>query len=222
MKSAIVIFPGSNCDKDLFKALKETTKNKVYFIWHKEKLLPHDIDVVFLPGGFSYGDYLRSGAIASKSPIMNEVIKFANKGGYVVGICNGFQILTETKILPGVLLRNKKIKFICEIQKIQICSKNSIFTNKINEKNSIIKVPISHHDGNYFSDNKTLDELESEERVVFRYTKNPNGSLNNIAGIISKNRRVLGMMPHPERPNNKFNKGVSGKKLFISMIKNFN
>ena len=222
MRSAIVVFPGSNCDNDLFKALKCLTKNKIHFLWHKEKNLPNDIDIIFLPGGFSYGDYLRSGAIASNSPIMNEVIKFINKGGYVVGICNGFQILTETKILPGILLRNQKIKFICGVQKIKISSNKTIFTQNLSKKKSIIKIPISHHDGNYFCDSKTLNELEDEERVVFRYIKNPNGSLNNIAGIVSKNRRVLGMMPHPERPNKNFNKGISGKSIFVSMISNFN
>ncbi len=222
MKSAIVVFPGSNCEIDLKSALDKTSKNKTELLWHKEKNLPKNLDIIFLPGGFSYGDYLRSGAIASKSPIMSEVIKFANNGGYIFGICNGFQILTETKILPGVLQRNKHIKFICNIQKILISSYNTIFTGNISLKKNTLKIPISHHDGNYYCNNEILKELQEEDRIVFKYLKNPNGSLNDIAGIVSKNRRVLGMMPHPERPNEKFKDGNSGQGIFNSILNYFN
>ena len=222
MKSAIIVFPGSNCEIDLKSALKKTSKKKIELLWHKEKSLPKNLDIIFLPGGFSYGDYLRSGAIASKSPIMSEVIKFANNGGYIFGICNGFQILTETKILPGVLLRNQHIKFICNIQKISISSYDTIFTNNISLKKNTLKIPISHHDGNYFCNNEILKELKEEDRIVFKYLKNPNGSISDIAGIVSKNRRVLGMMPHPERPNKNFEDGNSGQEIFNSILKFFN
>ena len=198
MRSAIIVFPGSNCDSDLQKAVSEVTNEPPFMVWHESTKLPSRLDILFLPGGFSFGDYLRCGAMAANSPIMDEVIKFAIRGGYILGICNGFQILTESGLLKGCLLRNSSLNFICKNQRLYVVSKDSIFTKgfKVNQN---IKLPIAHQDGNYHVTKKDLNFLEAENLIAFRYINNPNGSTSDIAGILSSNRRVLGMMPHPER-----------------------
>ena len=207
MKFAVVVFPGSNCDHDAYSAIKKNLGEDAQFLWHKDTEIPKDIDCIILPGGFSYGDYLRSGAIAQFSPVMNEVKKFADKGGYVMGICNGFQVLTETGLLPGALLRNKNLSFICKDVHLKIINKESPFTSGIKDK-EVLRIPIAHGEGNYFAEQKVIDELENENRIIFKYSDeegnittevNPNGSINNIAGIVNKKGNVLGMMPHPER-----------------------
>jgi phosphoribosylformylglycinamidine synthase len=206
MKSAVIIFPGSNCDRDAFEALQKFD-NKAQKIWHQETKLDDDLDLIVVPGGFSYGDYLRSGAMAAISPVMQEVKRLANKGVKVLGICNGFQILTESGLLDGVLLRNKKMKFICRKVGLRVENSDSSFTKKY-KKNQIIRVPIAHMDGNYFADAEVLKRLEDNGNVAFRYVDiegnlsddgNPNGSALNIAGIFNDQKNVLGMMPHPER-----------------------
>jgi len=221
MKAAIIIFPGSNCDRDLAVAFEKVTGKKVTLIWHKEAIIPKNIDIIGIPGGFSYGDYLRSGAIAAKSPICNAVVNFANAGGYVLGICNGFQILTETKILPGTLMRNKGLKYICKDTELLIENNNTVFTHGY-QKQQKVTLPIAHHDGNYFADNDTLSFLYDNNSVAFTYLKNPNGSINNIAGILSKNKRVLGMMPHPERLNDTQLGGTDGALIFGALDTIFN
>ena len=207
MKFAVVVFPGSNCDHDAYSAIKKNLGEDAQFLWHKDTEIPKDIDCIILPGGFSYGDYLRSGAIAQFSPVMNEVKKFADKGAYVIGICNGFQVLTETGLLPGALLRNKNLSFICKDVHLKIVNKESPFTSGIKDK-EVLRIPIAHGEGNYFAEQKVIDELENENRIIFKYSDeegnittevNPNGSINNIAGIVNKKGNVLGMMPHPER-----------------------
>ncbi|MBP05562.1 MAG: phosphoribosylformylglycinamidine synthase I [Chloroflexi bacterium] len=194
-------------------------------MWHKDQTL-HGIDLVILPGGFSYGDYLRTGAIASFSPIIEQVIEFANKGGPVIGICNGFQILCESKLLPGILIKNKKLSFVCEWSNLKVNNK-SIFSSEY-KNNEIIKIPISHGEGNYQADKSIINELESENRIIFRYSSesgqindsnNPNGSINNIAGIINKEGNVLGMMPHPEKASEKLIGGDDGLGIFKSVLK---
>jgi phosphoribosylformylglycinamidine synthase I len=221
MKAAIIIFPGSNCDRDLAVAFEKVTGKKVTLIWHKEAIIPKNIDIIGIPGGFSYGDYLRSGAIAAKSPICNAVVNFANAGGYVLGICNGFQILTETKILPGTLMRNKGLKYICKDTELLIENNNTVFTHGY-QKQQKVTLPIAHHDGNYFADNDTLSFLYDNNSVAFTYLNNPNGSIKNIAGILSKNKRVLGMMPHPERLNDTQLGGTDGALIFGALETIFN
>ncbi len=205
-KSAIIVFPGSNCDRDIASAL-EKVGSKVEKIWHQETSLPSDLDLIVLPGGFSYGDYLRSGAMAKISPVMMEVKNLAKKGINILGICNGFQILTEAELLPGVLMRNKNMKFICKNVHLKVENNQSRFTSKYKE-HQIIEIPIAHMDGNYFADEDTIKLIEENNQVAFRYCSlsgsldqkfNPNGSVNNIAGIFNKERNILGMMPHPER-----------------------
>lgn len=216
MKVGIVVFPGSNCDNDLFFAFKKQNIYKVTFLWHKDSELPNDLDLCAIPGGFSFGDYLRTGAIASKSPIINAIIKFAKSGGFILGICNGFQILCETRLLPGVLLRNKSTKFVCKDQILQVCNSNTSFSNLYNEKEEVI-FPIAHHDGNYFVDNETKKMIEDNNQIAFKYLKNnPNGSIDNIAGVYSKNYKILGLMPHPERRVSS-DIGIDGEKLFRSL-----
>ena len=197
MRAAVIIFPGSNCDRDMLSALSfaghETIK-----IWHKETELPKNIDLIAIPGGFSFGDYLRCGAIAAKSPIFNEVIRHINRGGYALGICNGFQILTEAGILPGILQQNIGTKFISKVLDLRVNNSSSTFTHKY-ATNSIISIPIAHHEGNYFASKDDLKNLRDKDCIAFEYIDNPNGALDNIAGILSENHRVLGMMPHPER-----------------------
>jgi phosphoribosylformylglycinamidine synthase I len=197
MKVGVIVFPGSNCDHDAWYAINENLHSKADFIWHDSHDLG-DVDAVLLPGGFSYGDYLRCGAIARFSPVMEAIRKFASGGGLVLGICNGFQILVEAGLLPGALLRNQDLKFICRQVALRTETSDSPFTSKLH-KGQILRMPIAHGEGRYFADKRTLDELEAEDRVVFRYVENPNGSLRSIAGILNRARNVLGMMPHPER-----------------------
>src|SRR4051794_9974794 len=197
MKFGVVVFPGSNCDHDAWYAVAHNLGQPAEFIWHDASTVG-DVDAVILPGGFSYGDYLRCGAIARFSPVMNAVKKFAADGGLVLGVCNGFQILTESGLLPGALLRNAGLKFICKDVALRVETTASPFTES-GEKGSIVQFPIAHGEGCYVADERTLDELEAEDRVVFRYVDNPNGSARSIAGILNQRRNVLGMMPHPER-----------------------
>ncbi len=217
MKSAVIVFPGSNCDRDLAVAFERSSGIKSQMIWHKDAHLPDNIDIVAIPGGFSFGDYLRCGAIAARAPIMQSIVEFANKGGHVLGICNGFQVLIESGLLPGTLMRNSGLKFVCKDLELTTETTNSPFTNRFG-KGQKITVPVAHHDGNYIADDRLLAELNGEDRVAFRYVENPNGSVENIAGILSKNRRVLGMMPHPERLNDPALGGEDGAKLFDSLV----
>ncbi len=224
MKFGVVVFPGSNCDMDMIYILEKIMKQNVVKLWHKDTDL-QEVDFVILPGGFSYGDYLRSGAIAKFSPIMREIVGFANAGGYVMGICNGFQILTESGLLPGALLHNSSQKFICKNTYLKVNSKNSLITNKYG--NSVIKIPVAHAEGRYYTDKKTLKLLSDNDQILFKYSdeegniteaSNPNGSLMNIAGICNKERNVFGMMPHPERASDNELNNKDGKQLFESII----
>lgn len=226
MRFGIVVFPGSNCDWDCYHVITGVLKQKARFLWHKETKLP-SLDCLILPGGFSYGDYLRTGSIARFSPIMNEVVKFALSGGIVIGICNGFQILTEAGLLPGALMRNAGLKFICEIVSLWVENTNTIFTKRYAPPpppsrgggRVIVRMPIAHGEGNYFADEETLNRLEGEGRIVFRYDPvNPNGSQRNIAGIINQEGNVLGMMPHPERCAEMVLGYEDGRKVFESLI----
>ncbi|MGR3804798.1 phosphoribosylformylglycinamidine synthase subunit PurQ [Marinibacterium profundimaris] len=215
MKAAVVVFPGSNCDRDLAVAFRDAGA-EVEMVWHKDTALPEGVDVVGVPGGFSFGDYLRCGAIAANSPICKAVAGHAERGGYVLGICNGFQVLAETKLLPGALLRNVNQHYICRNVGLEVVTSNSAYTEGYNAGQEIT-IPIAHHDGNYFADADTLDRLEGEDLVAFRYTDNPNGSQRDIAGILSPNRRVLGMMPHPERAADAALGGADGAALFRAL-----
>lgn len=197
MKFGVVVFPGSNCDRDCFHVVKAVIKQPVEYIWHKTTQLDN-FDCIIIPGGFSYGDYLRCGAIARFSPIMDSVIKFANNGGLVIGICNGFQVLLEAGLLPGAMLRNKNLHFICKYVDLKVESTASPFSSQY-KKGQVVRIPIAHNEGNYYIDDKGLAELKKNDQIVFRYTDNPNGAVDDIAGIVNKNRNVLGMMPHPER-----------------------
>ena len=213
MKAAVIVFPGSNCDRDLSIAFEKVTGTKTKLIWHKDAVIPHAIDVIGIPGGFSFGDYLRVGAIAAQSPICKALVDYVNSGGYVLGICNGFQILTETNILPGTLIRNQGLKYICSEIELSVENNNTAFTHGYQNKQNI-KLPIAHHDGNYFADNDTVKSLNDKDCIAFKYTKNPNGSIYDIAGILSENKRVLGMMPHPERLNDQSLGGADGGLIF--------
>ena len=215
MKAAVIVFPGSNCDRDLAVAFRAVGAD-VEMVWHKDTALPAGVDIIGVPGGFSFGDYLRCGAIAAQSPICREVRSHAERGGYVLGICNGFQVLTETELLPGVLLRNAGLKYICKTVGLRVETSASVFTEGYNA-GDIANIPIAHHDGNYFADEQTLKRLEEEDRIAFRYTENPNGSRSDIAGILSENRRVLGMMPHPERAADIGHGGTDGAALFRAL-----
>ncbi|MCU0406951.1 MAG: phosphoribosylformylglycinamidine synthase subunit PurQ [Ignavibacteriaceae bacterium] len=226
-KFGVVVFPGSNCDHDTYYVLKKIFDLDVIFLWHKQSSL-ENCDVIILPGGFSYGDYLRTGAIARFSPIMNEVINFANKGGFVLGICNGFQILLEAGLLPGVMIRNESLNFVCKDIYLKTENKETVFTKEIDGQN-VIKVPIAHGEGNYFADDNTLKILEDNNQIVFRYSKrdgsitnsaNPNGSVRNIAGIINRAGNVLGMMPHPERSSDSVLGKTDGSLIFKSLVNN--
>ena len=216
MKAAIITFPGSNCDRDLAQAFERAGAD-VTRVWHKDSALPAGTDVVGVPGGFSFGDYLRCGAIAAQSPISAAVRAHAARGGYVLGICNGFQVLTEMGLLPGALMRNAGLKFICKTVGLKVAMTDSAFTSGY-VLGQTIQVPIAHHDGNYTVDAKTLARLEGEGRVAFRYADNPNGSMGDIAGVLSENMRVLGMMPHPERVVDPLNGGTDGRALFDGLI----
>ncbi len=217
MKTAVITFPASNCDRDARTALAKVTGREPVAIWHREREIPKDIDFVVVPGGFSYGDYLRSGAIAARSPIMQDLKKRADNGLLVAGFCNGFQVLTEAGLLPGALMRNRDLKFVCKPQKLTIANGKSRFTKAYNGKKDIV-IPIAHHDGNYFADKKTIDSLEKNGQVIFRYDGNPNGSLNDIAGIVNEAGNVLGMMPHPERVVDQSVGGTDGTDLFKSVL----
>ena len=197
MKTAVIVFPGSNCDRDLAVAFEQATGQAPHMVWHQETSLPDGIDLIGVPGDFSYGDYLRSGAMAAQSPVMRAVSDAAADGRYVLGICNGFQVLTESGLLPGALMRNAGISFVCRDVKLTVANTQSAFTN-LYDAGEEISIPVAHHDGNYFADIATLDRLEGEGRVVFRYAEEVNGSARNIAGILNEGGNVLGMMPHPE------------------------
>lgn len=223
-KFGVVVFPGSNCDHDTYYALKKILKSNVVFLWHKQTDID-DCDVIILPGGFSYGDYLRTGSIAKFSPIMNEVIRFATKGGYVFGICNGFQILLEAGLLPGIMVKNESLNFVCKDVYLSVENKETAFTKNINDKN-LLKIPIAHGEGNYFADEDTLKSLQDNHQIVFKYCShdgtiddefNPNGSVLNIAGIINKNGNVFGMMPHPERSSDPVLGKTDGGLIFKSL-----
>lgn len=215
MHVAVIVFPGSNCDRDLAVAFREAGA-KVSMVWHKDDALPEGVDIVGVPGGFSYGDYLRCGAIAAQSPVCGAVREHAARGGFVIGICNGFQVLTETQLLPGALLRNAGLKYICKTVSLNVATADSVFTSGYGE-GAQIAIPIAHHDGNYYADAETVARLEGEGRVAFRYVENPNGSVADIAGILSENRRVLGMMPHPERAADAGHGGTDGAAMFRAL-----
>ena len=197
MRAAVIVFPGSNCDRDMVCALN-LAGHEVISVWHKETELPKNIDLVAIPGGFSFGDYLRCGAIAAKSPIFKEVLKHIERGGYALGVCNGFQILTEAGVLPGILQQNVKTKFISKAVDLRVLNTTSIFTHRYIPEETI-SIPIAHHEGNYFASSEDLKKLKDGDRIAFKYMENPNGAVEDIAGILSENHRVLGMMPHPER-----------------------
>jgi phosphoribosylformylglycinamidine synthase len=216
MKSAVIVFPGSNCDRDAALALKAVSGEAPAMVWHKQAELPEGLDLVVLPGGFSYGDYLRSGAMAAASPVAAAVRAHSARGGYVLAVCNGFQIATEMGLLPGALMRNASLRFVCRPQPLTVAA-NSAFTAAYGQ-NREVAFPIAHHDGCYFADEATLDRLEGEGRVAFRYRGNPNGSARDIAGVLSDNGRVLGLMPHPERAMGWHEGGADGRRLFESLL----
>jgi len=225
MKAAIVVFPGSNRERDAEAALTQAMGKKPVMVWHRDTELP-DVDLVLVPGGFSYGDYLRCGAIAAHSPILREVKARADKGMAVIGVCNGFQIITEAGLLPGILLRNASLKFVCRNVGLKVETSQSLFTSQY-EQGQVLSIPVAHHDGNYFADDRTLDELEANGQVAFRYCgpdgefdemHNPNGSARNIAGIFNRTKNVLGLMPHPENAIEPLQGSVDGKALFQSMV----
>jgi phosphoribosylformylglycinamidine synthase I len=225
MKTALIVFPASNCDRDLAVAFEKITGNAPHMVWHRDTHLP-DVDIIALPGGFSFGDYLRCGAMAARSPIMAEVIRRAKKGVKVVGICNGFQVLTEAGLLPGALMRNAQLKFVCRDVDLKVEHSNTAFSNAYKD-GQVIRIPVAHHDGNYFADAATLDRLEGNGQVTFRYcddqgnvtaASNPNGSQRNIAGIINEGGNVLGMMPHPERLIGPELGGTDGRAFFESLL----
>ena len=215
MKAAVIVFPGSNCDRDLAVAFRAAGA-QVTMVWHKDDHLPDGTDIVGIPGGFSFGDYLRCGAIAARSPISQSVIAHAGRGGYVLGVCNGFQVLTETGLLPGALMRNANLKFVCKPVGLTVATADSAFTAGY-DTGQAITIPVAHHDGNYQIDNATLATLRAEDRIAFTYTDNPNGSTADIAGVLSANRRVLGMMPHPERAADPAHGGTDGVAMFRSL-----
>ncbi len=225
MKAAVIVFPGSNCDTDCFNVLRDVMKAPVEFVWHKERSLPKT-DLVVLPGGFSYGDYLRTGAIARFSPAMEAVKKHAEEGRYVIGICNGFQILLEAGLLPGAMLRNRSLSFICKQVWLRAENSQTAFTSKI-KSGQTLQIPIAHGEGNYYCDDTTLKTLQDKSRIVFRYSSqkgdageafNPNGSRDNIAGIINEKGNVLGMMPHPERASEEILASTDGRKIWDGLL----
>ncbi len=218
MQASVIVFPGSNCDRDVAVAFEKASGRKPAMIWHGDSALPKS-DIIVIPGGFSYGDYLRTGAMAAHSPIMGEVIAAAKKGVRVLGICNGFQVLCETQLLPGVLLRNQKLKFICKTVSLNVVNNDSVFT-KAYQKGANLRIPVAHGDGNYFADNDTLKKLEDNNQIALRYNDNPNGSVQNIAGIFNKERTILGLMPHPERANDAALGSDDGSGIFKSIVEN--
>ncbi len=225
MKSAVIVFPGSNCDRDAKVALEDVTGGDVVMQWHGDADMP-DVDLIVVPGGFSYGDYLRCGAIAGNSPVMREVKKRADAGTPVIGICNGFQVLTEVGLLPGILMRNANLKFVCKDVHLSVETDSSVFTGKY-KKGQVIRIPVAHHDGNYFADENTMNALNDDDRIAFRYVSadgkrgngaNPNGSMDDIAGILNEKRNVLGMMPHPERLVDDALGGTDGRPMFEGLL----
>ncbi|MGM0828481.1 MAG: phosphoribosylformylglycinamidine synthase subunit PurQ [Bacillota bacterium] len=220
MKFAVIVFPGSNCDIDMYHAIKDEIGEEVEYVWHDADNL-ENYDAILLPGGFSYGDYLRSGAIARFSNVMKEVVKAAEQGKPVLGVCNGFQVLLETGLLPGAMRRNDSLKFICKTVPLTVENNETMFTNGY-ERNDVIQIPIAHGEGNYFCDEETMITLKENNQIVFTYTdENPNGSVENIAGITNKAGNVLGMMPHPERAMDTLLGSEDGKKLFQSIVKHW-
>ena len=213
MKAAVIVFPGSNCDRDLADAITKVTGAAPQMVWHAETSLPQGLDFIGIPGGFSYGDYLRSGAMAARSPVMQAVVQAAGEGRTVLGICNGFQVLTETGLLPGALMRNAGLNFVCREVRLEVANSQSIFTSRY-AAGETVTIPVAHHDGNYFADEDTLNRLEGEGRVAFRYAEPVNGSARAIAGILNDAGNVLGMMPHPERLIEDAQGGTDGRRLF--------
>ncbi len=216
MRAAVIVFPGSNCDRDMAVALRAAGAD-VQMVWHKDAALPDKLDLVAIPGGFSFGDYLRCGAIAAQSPICKAVVGHVERGGYALGVCNGFQVLTETGLLPGALMRNAGLKFICKAVGLTVATSDSAFTEGYNA-GDVLQFPVAHHDGNYTTDPETLARLQGEDRVAFTYESALNGSLADIAGVLSENRRVLGMMPHPERAVDMGHGGTDGQALFRGLL----
>jgi len=217
-RSAVVTFPGSNCDRDLAVALEQVSGTAALRVWHGDAELPEGLDFIALPGGFSYGDYLRSGAMAARSPIMQAVVRAAERGVPVLGVCNGFQVLTEAGLLPGALMRNAGQTFVCRTVPLRVETSQSLFTAGY-EAGQIVRFPVAHHDGNYFADEGTLDRLEGEGRVAFRYADQVNGSRRDIAGVLNKAGNVLGMMPHPERAIESEHGSSDGRALFESVVR---
>ena len=215
MRAGVIVFPGSNCDRDIATALAAAGAD-VTMVWHKETVLPDRLDLVAIPGGFSFGDYLRCGAIAARSPVMRAVVGFAEGGGHVIGVCNGFQVLIEAGLLPGALMRNAELRFVCATVPLVVRTATSPFTAGYRAGEEI-RLPVAHHDGNYVADKDTLDRLEGEDLVAFHYGENPNGSARVIAGILSPNRRVLGLMPHPERAVDPLHGGTDGARVFCGL-----
>lgn len=217
MKSAVIVFPGSNCDRDLAVAIEAVTGRAPAMVWHRDTDLPGGTSLIALPGGFSYGDYLRCGAISARSPVIRAVVAAAERGVPVLGVCNGFQILTETGLLPGALMRNAGLNFVCRDVPLTVGNAQSAFTSRY-AAGETISIPVAHHDGNYFADDATLDRLEGEGRVAFRYAENVNGSARQIAGILNAGGNVLGMMPHPERKVEAAHGGDDGRRLFEGLL----
>jgi phosphoribosylformylglycinamidine synthase len=217
-RSAVVTFPGSNCDRDMAVALEQVSGTAPYRVWHRDAELPERLDFIALPGGFSYGDYLRCGAMAAQSPIMRAVVAAAGRGVPVLGVCNGFQVLTEAGLLPGALMRNAQLTFVCRAVPLRVETSQSLFTAGY-EAGQVVRFPVAHHDGNYFADEVTLDRLEGEGRVAFRYADEVNGSQRAIAGVLNEAGNVLGMMPHPERAIEDAHGGSDGRALFESAVR---
>ena len=217
-RSAVITFPGSNCDRDMAVAIQQVCGGEVHRVWHGDATLPDNLDLIALPGGFSYGDYLRSGAMAARSPVMQAVIAAAGRGVAVLGVCNGFQVLTEAGLLPGALMRNAGIRFVCREVALTVANAQSIFTRDY-LPGQRITIPVAHHDGNYYADDATLDRLEGEGRVAFRYAEAVNGSARDIAGVLSEQGNVLGMMPHPERMIEAAQGGSDGRALFAGLVR---
>lgn len=219
MKFAVIVFPGSNCDRDMYHAAKDALGQDAELVWYQEATL-ENYDAILLPGGFSYGDYLRCGAIASTSDIVKSLHREAEKGTPILGVCNGFQILVESGLLPGALIRNKSLKFICHYEQLIVKNNNTIFTSDY-EKDEVISIPVAHGEGSYYCDEQTLQNLEANDQIVFTYQDNPNGSVADIAGIVNEKGNVLGMMPHPERATEDLLGSTDGLKMFTSMLKNW-
>lgn len=217
MKTAVIVFPGSNCDRDMAEALRQVTGQAPAMVWHRETFLPEGLDLIAVPGGFSYGDYLRSGAMAARSPVMQAVVEAAGRGISVLGVCNGFQVLTEAGLLPGALMRNAGIAFVCRDVRLKVANSQSAFSARYEQDEEIV-IPVAHHDGNYAADEAVLERLEGEGRIVFRYAEAVNGSARDIAGIVNDAGNVLGMMPHPERMVEEAHGGIDGRRLFEGLL----